>query len=428
MKKIFVIFVTVCTIVGSSASLSDVAAQTAGKFDVKLSGDAFITAGWVQQRPEEAGRDVEVMNRFRLRVTATATANNGLTYGASMRLRTSLRSGVADADVAYLFAKGRFGTVELGTQFNPNLLYHVMAPSGFGTGGVDGDWMIGDVGWVQYQLTFLEPYFGGGYTVTTFVKEANKINYLTPRFFSDGAPQRGLMGTLSYTPTNRAVYTNVNRVLVNTDSVNSRPYGAPKTNAYSNCLGGTSPLGCNYTDIYELGLRYDESFHDITLAGNFSYIGGTTQRINFGVPRSFYDLSAWQAGVQLGYRGWLIGGSYLDAGRSAYPRPSAATGRLYPDGQSTWTAGVSFETGPLTVGCNYQHGRDAGDLTVPGARFANLYAVGMTYQLAPGLTTALEYMHSTTHNEPGYARDALGVGPNSSGNANMLLWKTQVTF
>jgi predicted porin len=139
-------------------------------------------------------------------------------------------------------------------------------------------------------------------------------------------------------------------------------------------------------------------------------------------------LSAWQAGLQLGLGGFLIGGSYTDAGRSAYPHQSVATGRLYPDDQFTWTAGASYESGPITVGVNYQHGHDAGDLTVAGARTADLYAVGVTYRLAPGLNTALEYLRSTTRNEPGFSRDALGFNSAASGNANLVLWRTQVTF
>ncbi len=422
------IAICACTFVALSWQTSTALADSYTPFDIMLKGDAFFTTGYVHQNADVGMQTVEVMNQFRLNVIPTATADNGLTYGARMRLRASLSSGLIDADLAYLFARGSFGTVELGTQFDPNMVYHVIAPSNFGTGGIDGDWAIGSVGWIQNQLTFLEPYFGGGYTVTTFVKEANRVNYLTPRLFSDGARDKGLLAWGSYAPANRDVFTAVRRSFVNTDAVGNHPYGYGKTTAFSNCLGAGAPLGCNYRDVYELGWRYDQTLAGIRVSGGASRIAGSTVRINFGTPQSFYDLTAWQAGLQLGFGGFLIGGSYLNAGRSAYPQQSLATGRLYQEDQYTWTAGLSYETGPIAIGFNYQSGHDAGDLTVPGARTANLYAVGITYQLAPGLSTALEAMRSTTHNETGFVSDPLGFRAVASGNADLFLWKTQVTF
>ncbi len=403
-------------------------AQTPANFDVVIKGDVFFTAGVMSQNTDAGARSVEFMNRFRLTVTPTANADNGLTYGARLRLRASLGTGVIDGDQAYVFAKGAFGLVELGTQLNPNMYYHVIAPSNFGTGGIDGDWAIGDAGWIQNQLTFMEPYFGGGYTITTFVKSANRIDYITPRLFSEGDPNQGLLGAVSYAPANRDVFTGVDRTMLNTDSVGNRPYGYGRTRAYSNCLGGGKPLGCDYHDVYELSLRDDETVAGVTVSSGVAYLGGTSGQTNFGTLQSFYDLSAWQAGLQLGYRGVAIGGSFADAGRSAYPRRSAATGPLYLDDQYTWTAGISYETGPLSVGFNYEFGHDAGDLTVPGARTARLYAVGVTYRLAPGLSTALEAVRSATHTEAGFVNDALGFNRKFSGDANLCLWKTQITF
>jgi hypothetical protein len=397
-------------------------------FDIVMHGDAFFTSGIVSQSNDVSARSLEFMNRFRLKIIPTVVADNGVTYGAAMRLRASQRSGMIDADLAYIFTQGTFGTVELGTQLNPSMYYHVIAPNNFGTGGLDGDWAVGEVGWIQNQVTFLEPYAGGGYTVTTFMKEANRINYLTPRFFSDGTAQSGLMGTVSYTPVNRTIFSNVKRTTLNLDPQTNRPIGYGRSAAFSNCLGGTEPVGCNYHDIYELGLRYEQAIRDFTLRVGLTRAGGSTGRTNFGEPQTYHDLSLWQGGLQLGFGGVLIGGSYTNAGRSSYPHQSKATGRLYQDDQFTWTAGISYELGPIIVGANYQHGHDAGDLTVPGARTANLYAAGLTYWLAPGLSSAIEYMRSTTRNESGFTRDPLGFPESSSGNAHLFLWKTSILF
>lgn len=428
----FIKFLLLVMLATSAATPGSGLADTPQHLGITLSGDAFYSAALVTENTDRSACglncNLEFMNRLRLRATAAAMTDDGLTYGALFRLRASLHTGIMDADQAYIFTKGKFGAVELGTQFNPAMPYHVTAPNNFGTGGVDGDWPIGEVGWIQNQVTFLEPYFGGGYTVTTFLKPANRINYLSPRFFSDGSSQSGLMGTLSYAPANRNVFTGVNRSRINSDPVNARPYGYGRTTAFSNCGGGSAPVGCNYSDVYEIGLRYDEEFHGVTVKAGAVYAGGSTAQTNFGALQSYYDLSAWQVGLQLGIAGFLVGGSYANAGKSAYPHESNATGRLHLSDQFTWTAGISYEATPFAVGFNYEYGRDAGDLTAPGARTANLFSVGLTYKIASGLTTAIEYLRSTTHNEDGFVTDPLGFRRASSGNANLYLWKTQLTF
>ncbi len=404
-------------------------ADVPAKFNILLGGDAFFEAAYVRQNTDtDANRTENFMSRWRLTMTPTAVTDDGLTYGARLRLRATAGTGMIDGDQAFIFARGGFGRIELGTQYNPELLYNVIAPTNFGTGGLDGDWSIGDVGWIQNQFTFLEAYSGGGYTVTTFVKEANRINYISPRWFSDGSDNNGLMATASYAPVNRAVFTGVQRLDVNSNAATSHPFGYGRTKAFSNCMGGGLPLGCNYQDIYELGLRYDHTVQGMAVSLGAAHLGGSTKEVNFGTPQSFYDLSAWQAGLQLGVDGFLIGGSYANAGRSAYPRQSLATGPLYQDDQYTWTAGISYERGPVSVGFNYQHGHDAGDLTVPGARTAGLYATGVTWHAAKGLSLALEALRSTTHNESGFVRDPLGATRMASGNATMVLCKTLVTF
>ena len=424
MNKIVMVF---CALFVMASNGCRAWADSPTAFVIILKGDAFFTSGLVTQNTDAGAKAIEFMNRFRLTVTSTATADDGLTYGARLRIRASMGTGVLDADQGYIFARGSWGLVELGTQLNPNMFYHVIAPSNFGTGGIDGDWAIGDDGWIQNQLTFMEPYFGGGYTITTFVKAANRIDYISPRLLSDGDPQHGLMGTVSYAPANRDVFTGVDRTMLNVNPTTNRPYGYGRTAAFSDCLGGGT-LGCDYHDIYELSLRDDRVVGGVSVSSGLAYIGGTTGETNFGTLQRFYNLSAWQAGIQLGYAGVLIGGNFDDAGRSAYPRQSAATGPLYQDDQYTWTAGISYETGPVSFGFNYEFGHDAGDLQAPGARTAQLYAVGLTYKIAPGLSTAIESLRSTTHTEPGFVRDPLGFNKSFSGNANCFLWKTMVTF
>ena len=406
-----------------------------GKFDIKLGGDSFFAAGMVSQQGDTGMRSTDFQNRFRLVVTPKAVADNGMEYGATLRLRASLGSARIDSDQALIFVSGRFGLVEAGVGQGPNNQYNVIAPQAFGTGGIDGDWAAGDAGWIKNQNTFLEPYFGGGYDNITNTNVATRINYFTPRFFAQEEDNTGLMGSFAYVPVNRSVNTGVDRVRVSSTS----PAGAT-TYAGSNCPTDNAPpaggiQGCSYSNIVEFGLRYDGSFKGVSLKSSAGYILGEGQGVRLGADSgtrnivTYNGLEAVQFGAQVGYAGFTVGGSYLNAGQSGYARTITLNGqKTYLSDQEVYTAGISYETGPVIIGFNYIHGRDAGDVNVPGARNADMYAVGATYTVAPGLTTALEYVRSETQNEAGFQQDALGNNRVGSGNADLVLWKTTVTF
>ena len=457
-----------CALVAFAATCGSAIADTApGKFDIKISGDAYFTAGYVKQSYDAqnaglsgaGGTNGDFTNRFRLQITPQATANNGMEYGASLRVRAWRGDGMVDADQAYIFMDGKFGRLELGLNAGVNSQYGVTAPSGFGTGGVVGDWVEGPTNgagaatWLFNQNTYIAGVFGGEYNSITNNNASTKINYFTPRFFAQEEANTGLMGMLSYAPQNLSVNTGVSR-----SARSSQGYGV-LTGGTNLALGGipnpsdsfcqfsyfssTSAQGCAWKDVMEAGFRYDGSFSGVTVSGSLGYIHGNAGSVTTGTvlsQGSFYNLSAYQAGLQLGYAGFLVGASYLDAGKSGYQRSglvsrggvASNTAVANTTGQSSVTAGISYETGPVVVGFNYAHGQDAGDLALAGARNANLYSVGATYTLAPGLTTSIEYLRSTTQNQKGFSdtsADYITGNSNwASGNASMFLWKNTVTF
>ncbi len=433
-----------CAIIAFAGLCGTAAADTTpGKFDVKLSGDAYFTAGYSDQSsapiPTDQKRAGDFTNRFRLQVTPTATADNGMEYGANLRVRAWLGNGIVDADQAYIFVDGLWGRAEAGVTPGVNNQYGVTAPSGFGTGGVVGDWSEGPgTGiWINNQNTYTGGVFGGEANVITGNNWATKINYFTPRAFAQEEANTGLMGALSFTPNNLSVGTGVSR---------TKNITAPGWTATNDSLCGYAPAanngatalqGCNWKNITEATLRYDGSFRGISISASAGYEHGSAPTPTAPVA-TFNDLNAFQAGFQLGYAGFLVGGSYLSAGKSGYTKSATSTLRngataiLQKTDQSSFTGGLSYETGPVLVGFNYAHGEDAGDFTLPGSRTADLYSVGATYTLAPGLTTSLEYVRSTTHNQAGFNNASSDyVGANSktgSSNANLFLWKNVVTF
>ncbi|MEI7607745.1 MAG: porin [Rhodospirillaceae bacterium] len=429
MKNYLLFSCAVVALVGSSGVA---AADAPGKFDIKLGGDASFTGLYVHQTLDSNLSNVDFTNKLRLEITPTAKADNGLEYGAALRIRAWMGNGTIDADQAYIFADGQFGRVEAGLATGASR-YSVAAPSGFGTGGVFGDWADGPSPTpISNQHTYIAGTFGGEAVGVTSNAWGTKVVYITPRFFAQEAPNTGLLGGLSFTPQNMSVGTGVDR----TKTITAAPGATPDSLcSESHQTNAATPIqGCKWRNMAEAVLRYDGTFKGISVSGSVGYEHGEVSAPAVTTNASFNQLDVYQVGLQLGYAGFLIGGSYQDAGKSGYSK-GTSVGSLNSvrnkTGQSSYTAGISYETGPVVVGFNYAHGKDAGDFSLPGARTADMYAVGVTYTVAPGLTTSLEYMRSETHNQAGFGPtfdDYLGLTQAQSGNASLVMWKTAVTF
>ena len=369
-------FILIFLVMGCHYTECTASDLTQSKFDIRLGGDSSFTAGYVSQSYDNANgflEDTDFANLFRLSITPSVTSDSGFEYGASLRIRAWMSTGLIDFDQSYIFLDSSLGRVELGVAPTPNYQYAVTAPSGFGTGGVLGDWSEGPTGWISNQNTFHEPYFGGGFNNITGTNWANRINYYSPRFFTQEQSGSGLMGMFSYTPQNTGVGTGVNRIRNITPapwqwSVGQSFCADTPPSANTNSSNTTPVSGCAYKNVVEFDFRYDAFFNGVTISAGAGYEHGETPTSTTGI--SYNELSAYQLGIQLGFNGFLLGGSYSNAGRSAYAK-NRVTAPFLND-QSTYTAGISYETGPVIFGFNYAPGQDAGDVTVPGMRNADL--------------------------------------------------------
>ncbi|MEI6986171.1 MAG: porin [Rhodospirillaceae bacterium] len=122
-------------------------AQTApGKFDIKISGDAFFEAGFIGQDKGSNTKVNDFQNRFRVVVNPVAQADNGITYGALARLRANAGTGLIDGDQAYIFVSGNFGTIRAGAAYGANDATYVAHPM---------DWQMASIydQWRTYMTT-----------------------------------------------------------------------------------------------------------------------------------------------------------------------------------------------------------------------------------------------------------------------------------
>ncbi|MBP2301980.1 porin [Azospirillum picis] len=345
------------------------AANAQAKFEVKVGGDAYFEGGWVDQDRDEGLRSTEFRNRMRINIIPSAKADNGLEYGARMRLRASDGSRNTDADRAYIFAQGTFGQVRMGVTNSFNDETYVTAPQDYLPLAIyDGitAWIGGNATGGAANVGVAGADINGGLATLnrgsiltqsmTVENNATKVVYFSPRF-------AGLQLGASYTPRNDSSNTSVDRV---------KPAGS---SAFI------------FTDLVEVGANYNNTFGGITVKASAGYFWGKAGEDAPGT--NYKDLGAWQAGAQVGYAGFSLGGSYLDYGKSGQNR---APGVDTQDAR-VWVVGGQYTTGPIVVGVNYKVGKDAGSAVVAGDRKLKVIEAGAGYTVAPGLTLQAQYDH-----------------------------------
>ena len=341
------------------------AANAQAKFEVKVGGDAYFEGGYVNEDRDEGARSVDFRNRFRVTVTPTAKADNGLEYGGRIRMRANSGANNArnmDADRGYIFAQGAFGQVQLGVTNSFNDATYVTAPQDYLPLAIyDGvtAW-IGQPSDIGGGLAGLN----GSMLSQSLVVENNatKIVYFSPRF-------AGLQVGASYTPRNDDSHGSVNRLepIVNTTG-----------NGYST----------TFQDLVEVGANYSNTFGGVALKASAGYFWGDASNTGPALTGlSIEDLNAWQVGAQVGYAGFSLGGSYTDFGESGQIQgPGTDNGK-----SRLWVVGAQYTAGPIVVGANYKNGKDAGSRTISGDRKLEVYEVGAGYTVAPGLTLQAQY-------------------------------------
>ncbi|HET7411082.1 MAG TPA: porin, partial [Pararhizobium sp.] len=125
----------------------------------------------------------------------------------------------------------------------------------------------------------------------------------------------------------------------------------------------------NISDIVDVAANYVNSFgaFDVALSG----------RYGFANDDSGGDPTVWGGGLNLGYAGFTIGGSYAEQ-----------NGASFMNGQA-WDAGVSYETGPWGFSFTYMNGENVDDETVgiaaDGDEQLQQYLLGVNYTLAKGV-------------------------------------------
>jgi len=432
-----------------------------GKFDIKISGDAYFEGGLVTQtndymRASEffattttaAQRNGEkygagdFSNRFRLQINPEAKADNGLTYGAVVRIRANfgnnndVNPGFVDGDKAYIYVSGTFGEVRGGVTYGPSDVTYVSHPQDWQMLGIYDEWRT----YTKYSSAYAWGQFGSGASSATggvasegvqLLRSHNidtKLVYYSPRFFG-ATPTTGLQGAISYTPHSGdgacgqviAGTANDCNVSVNT--------GVSRLD-YSN-IATTQTTGFN--DVVELTGNYVEKWGPWLLKVSAGYNTGSSLSSSAAATATKYsDLESFQFGAQVGYENFILGGGYVNAGRSGYAR----TAGVLTNDQEAWNIGAQYTWGPIVGGIKFIEESDAGSTAIAGGRTLDALTGGVMYTVAPGLRVGLEDTYFWAQNETGnnaFASTTTTTN-NVAGNAtnkqtgNVLLGRAIVSF
>ena len=280
-------------------------------------------------------------------INAEGTLDNGMVAGvmATLSLGDDWNTNANNNDAVFreLFAylEGGFGRFEIGGTDGAAFKMHYTSPWFVPGNGVDSPNILNlaTVGTARHS------------TFSLMAADSNKVTYFTPRF-------AGFQLGLSYTP--------------------ETTFNGPNPNGLAVVANNTS-----IEEVFEVALNYAGSFGSVDLGVDGFYVEGDAPA---GAASSPEEIGV---GVNLGFGGFTLGGAWYeseDLVLTSTPVPSA-TGLE----EEVWTAGLSYATGPWTVGVAYL----SDEVSTPALSLdVTTWQVGGGYNLGSGVDIGLDLQQS----------------------------------
>jgi len=331
-----------------------------------VNGVAGVTSGKLTQFDEWSDKEIHFNGR--------TTLDNGLTIGFRAELEANT-DATDQIDESYMFLDGRFGRVELGSINNVQYRMGYNAPEAqtrpFSNEGNIFNVVANPTGSPAFDSML------GTTRSRFFDNDSEKVNYYTPRF-------EGFQFGASYIP-----------------------------NSSQDRNGAPDPISNAYSRGYAFGANFVRTFGAFDIAASAGYM--TWQGPQLTTTTSAQDPDQWNVGLQLGFAGFKVGGSYgkLSDGRAGASGTNAAastagTGANRQEGHA-WDAGVMYTFGPAAVSVNYINGKND-DSPVAGPslgddKFTALSLAGK-YTLGPGVSLEANIFTAKLEgNTPGTSAD-----------------------
>ena len=204
-------------------------------------------------------------------------------------------------------------------------------------------------------------------TFSLMAADSNKVTYFTPRF-------AGFQLGGSYTP--------------------ETSFNGPNPNG----LGLLPNSAVNIGDVFEIALNYAGSFGGVDVGADGFYVSGESGPVAA-------DPVEWGLGLNLGMAGFTLGGAWYqseDLLVASVPVPSAAGVE-----EEVWTVGLSYGTGPWTVGVAYL----TDEISSPGfSAEIESWQAGGGYNLGSGVDVGVDVQMSTINIGGGADIDSTSAG------------------
>lgn len=383
-------------LVGAALLASAASAETP---KVTLGGFSDFQAGYTDDRGATQNaygfrNDNEVI------IKVDGKTDGGLGYGAQIDLEADVTADANNQGVnaarTFTYLSGNWGRVELGSNKSAAATIRVDASSlAVATGGINGSWVYfvsgnnlagaGATGSGFITQSKLEAEHGSTLTSgdeTTY--NATKITYYTPKY-------AGFQIGVSYTPQ-----------LADRGQLLSRADNA------------------GLKDVVDAGISYENTFFGawkFAAAATGEWASSTGAAVPFAsgnttsVPYGTDDVSSYNVGALVGYKGFQIAGSYGDWDESGI---AGVSGNYY-------TGGIGYETGPIGLSATWINS-SLDDAAGSTNKFNNI-VLGADYKLAPGLTPYAEVSFFDYDSGP-----TAGATTNYNNTGTSVILGTQVAF
>jgi outer membrane protein OmpU len=297
--------------------------------------------------------DLDVQEDGEIHFVGSMTTDNGLTFGVNVQLEASTSGDQIDEN--YLFVRGSFGEIVLGSENGPAYTMHY---------GVDIDQGIGleegDAGLYWFRSTAAAPNNQGGthwqlHTTRNVIidNDAQKIRWISPRM-------SGLQIGMSYAPEAR-------------DDKDDRI-----PNEFDNAN--------TFEQIVAAAVNFDQQFDNVRVRASVGgqYVGDP----NGGANGSEDSVWAVSTGIRIGAGGFEAA--------VAYSHTNGA-GPADAEQVDVVGAGISYKDGPMGVSLTGAYGSTNNDEAAGRDAQQLLIQLGLSYQVGPGVSIngAAIYANST---------------------------------
>jgi hypothetical protein len=313
------------------AGMASAANIEAGALTMGVGGYFTNTIGFasVKTGATLAGTDfdgIDVVTNAEIHFKPSLALDNGITIGADVQLEAGSNTNSDQIDEAYMFIKGDFGQVLIGSENSAGYKMTVAAPD------------VSPLFAQSSSLTAFVPYssatagadlfrgtLGSTYIENNRNNDANRITYFSPRF-------SGLQLGISYARDSGQVNGPVNNNAV-------------------------------VTDIVDVAANYSGSFGgvDINASARYGTASAPAPAVN--------DPTVWGVGGSLGYAGWTVGGSFVDQ-----------DGTAARDGQAG-DFGIGYANGPMSYSLTYFKGKNQNN-EAPGFETLETIMLATKYKVA----------------------------------------------